>query len=261
MAKTRIISSFLNYTPSATSTNADFPASNLALSTHPFRPWKAIVATGIVDVTLDFGSALNGLAANPGIFLFPVNFTSAKIQGNSTLSWSSPPWDQAVMLAKDRYTGRYKGFWRLADLSASAFAYRYLNVRILSQTPIDGLPYRIGTIVVGQITELTSAQHIPIGRRREDPAIVIETLDGGREILEMGESVLTLTMPRKLYSQTEVNEQLDIDGLGVGSPFVLWDSGLNAPEGSWLVRRAEPSDLQHQWTTFHEGRWALREVV
>jgi len=263
MANTRLITSFLNYTPSATSEDSTLPVSNLEVYGHPFRPWKALVATGIVDVTLDFGvgNTLSGLAADPGIFLYPTNVASLRIQGNSSLSWGSPPWDQAVTVNKNRDSGRYKGFWRLADLNVAAFAYRYLNIRILSQTPVDGLVYRIGDVVVGQVTELSVNPSAPVVRNRLDPSLPVEFLDGGREVLEMGEAVIELSFPRHLFDTTELNEALDLDGLGVGALFVYWDAIHGGSEDGWLVRRSGPPRMSQPWVTVHEGELALREVT
>jgi len=266
MANYRLIKTFLDYTPAATSQDASFPASNLELYGHPFRPWKATVATGIVDVTLDFAVALNSLAADPGIFIYPLNVTSIRIQGNSSLSWGSPPWDEAVTVNKARWTSgpdldRYQGFWRLADLDAAPFAYRYLNIRIPSQTPIDGLAYRIGVAVVGHAPELVSNPRFSIGRNVDDPALRVEFLDGGREILEMGERALELRLPRVLASDAALNDQLDLDALGISAPFVIWDGGLGGSQDAWLVRRAAPASYEQGYTTFHEGELALREVT
>lgn len=263
MANTRLITSFLTYTPSATSEDASFLAANLKVYGHPFRPWKAVVATGIVDVTLDFGAGntLSGLAANPGILIYPTNVSSVRIQGNSSLSWGSPPWDQLVAIAKDGFDGRYHGGFQLSDLDPAAFAYRYLNLRIPSQTPVDGLVYRIGDVVVGQITEWSVNPSAPLARPREDPALTVEMMDGGVEVLEMGEPFLTLRLPRKLYSATALNEHLDLAALGVGSPFVYFDAALNNSQSVWLVRRFGPSETRQLFVNTHEGELALRQVT
>lgn len=263
MANTRLITSFLGYTASATSADANFPATNVSIYGHPFRPWKALVATGIVDLTLDLGvgKTLSALAADPGLFLYPTNVTSVRIQGNSSLSWGAPPWDQLVTIAKDRLTGRYKGFFRLADLNAAAFAYRYLNLRIPSQTPVDGLPYRIGMVAVGNVTELSVNPSSPVVRNRLDPALTVDFLDGGREVMEMGEPVVELSLPRHLFDTTELNEALDIDALGLGLPFVYWDAIMGTTDSGWLVRRQAPPRMSQPWVTVHEGELALREVT
>jgi hypothetical protein len=261
MANTRVITSFLDYTPTATSEADNFLDSNLEDITFPLRPWKATVATGIVDVTLDFASALNGLAADAAIFLNDLNITSVRIQGNTSSSWGSPPWDQLVTIAKDRWNGRYKGFFRLADLAAPAFAYRYLNIRIPSQTPVDALPYRIGTIVVGQMTELTVNPSAILQRTRHDPLSQVDFSNGRIEVGFAGEPFVQLQYPRKLYTVAALNEQLDLDALGRHSAFVIWDAALNASQYAWLVLRTEAVQLGQRFVNVHEGTWALREVT
>ncbi len=264
MANTRLITSFLNYTPSATSEDPNFLAANLKIYGHPFRPWKATVATGIVDVTLDFGvgNTLSGLASNPGMLVFPMNISSIRIQGNTvTTNWVTPPWDQLVTISKDGFDGRYHGGFRLADLNAAAFAYRYLNIRIPSQTPVDGLVYRIGLVVVGNVVEWSVNPNSPLVRPREDPALTVMMLDGGVEVLEMGEPFLTFRLPRKLYSATALNEYLDLADLGVGASFVYFDAALGNSQSVWLVRRFGSSETRQLYVNTHEGELALRQVT
>lgn len=264
MANSRLIQVFLNYTPAATSEDANFPVTNLSIYGHPFRPWKALVSTGIVDVTLDLGggNTLSGLVADPAIFLYPVNVTSLRIQANSSLSWGSPPWDQAVTIANEELSGYYGGFWRFADLSAAAVAYRYINLRIPSQVPVDNAVYRIGVVVLGQMIELTTNPSSPLERPRTDPGQVLEMMDGGIEVIESGQPYLEFRLPRKLYSAAALTEQRSIVSIGIGSPFVYWDAALGGSQHAWLVRRKpEPSPDRQQWLNVHEGELALRQVT
>lgn len=263
MPNTRLITDFLDYTPSATSEDPSFLAANLKVYSHPFRPWKATVATNVVDVTLDFGvgNTLSGLVADPGLLIFPTNISSVRIQGNSILSWATPPWDQLVTIAKDRFDGRYHGGFRLSDLNVNPFAYRYLNLRIPSQVPVDGLVYRMGLIAVGNITEWSVNPNAPLGRPRDDPALTVEMIDGGVEVLEMGEPFLRFQLPRHLYSAAALNEHLDLAALGVGRIFVYFDAALNNSQSVWPVRRFGPSETRQLFLNTHEGELALRQVT
>lgn len=265
MPNSRTILSFLDYTPTATEADANFPVTNLTLYAHPFRPWRATQHSVIVNVTLDFGigNTLSGLAADPGIFLNPVNFTSARIQGNNvTTDWMTPPWDQAITISKDRWSGRYKGFWRLADLNAAAFAYRYLNVRILSQVSVDSLPYRIGEIIIGQIIEWSINPSGQPERTRRDHTRRSDFLDGGQEVAKIGEPAMAFSYPRKLYSLTALNEQLDLLDRGLDQLFVIWDEQLmNGSQDAFLVRRVDLMPLGQRFISFTEGQLVLREVT
>jgi len=265
MANVRTILSFLDYTPTASEADALFPVTNLALYTVPFRPYKATQQGSLVNVTLDLGSGntLSGLAANPGIFLNPVNFTSIKLQANSVTSdWTTPPWTQSVTIAKDRWSGRYKAFLRFADLDAAAVAYRYINVQIQAVASVDALPYRIGEIIVGQIVEWSINPSGQPERVRHDHVRVSEFLDGGREVAKIGEPAMAFSYSRKLYSLMALNEQLDLNDLGLDQPFVLWDAALgNGSQDGFIVRRTEAMPLSQRFLSFNDGQLALREVT
>ena len=264
MANVRTILSFTDYTPTATSAQSQFPVTALKNYRKPLQPWKAAAYGSTVDVTLDFGSGntLSGLAADPGIFLNPVNVASVRIQGNSSSSWATPPWDQPVTISKDRENGRYKGFWRLADLSASAFTYRFLNIRITAQTSVDVLPYRIGDVIVGQIIEWTINPLYGTQRKRGDVVRSVDLQGGSQEVSKLGEPIVYLNYPRSLFNATEINEQLDLLDLGLDQPFVIWDPGLgNGSQDAYLVRRIEAMPLTQTFLQFYEGQLALREVT
>lgn len=264
MANVRTILSFTDYTPTATSEQAQFPATALKNYRKPFQPWKATGYGSTVDVTLDFGAGntVSGLIADPGLFLNPVNVASVRIQANTTPSWSSPPWDQPVTISKDRWNGRYKGFWRLADLNVAALNYRYLNIRIPSQTSIDTLPYCIGGAIVGPIIEWNVNPLYGTQRKRADVVRSVDLKGGGQEVSKDGEPFIYLTYPRSLWTTTELNEQLDLLDLGLDQPFVLWDAGLgNGSQDAYLVRRIEAMPLTRHFIQYDEGQLVLREVT
>lgn len=265
MANFRTILSFLQYTPSATQEAAGFPATNLTDVRHPLRPWKATADNVQVDVTLDFGwgNIVSVLASDPGVFINPLNFTSARLQGNNvTTNWTTPPWDQPITIGQDQWNGRHKGLWRLADLNAAAFTYRYLNIRIPPQASLDAAPYRIGGIAVGQIKEWTTNPPYGIDRTRVDLMRENRMADGGAERAKLGEPHVMLAYPRKLASAAALSEQLDVLGLGLDQPFVLWDASLgNGSQNAYLVYRAELMPVQHQSFTFHTGTLTLKEVI
>lgn len=260
MANFRFILNPLAYTPTATSADSNFPITNLSVLSPLERKWAALVATGIVNVTLDFGSALNGLAANPGLFLDDMNVTSIRIQGNSvTTDWVTPPWDQALTIAEDEQVMRYKGFFRIADLNAAAFGYRYLNIRILSQTPTDAANYRIARVVVGQILELTANPSYDSGATRHDEWIDTKFSGGGMERSVMGEPYVALTWPRRLPSETARSEQHQIED--VLTPFVMWDAGRGGSQDAWLLWRMDDAEMKTTFLHYFDTHWGFREVT
>ena len=264
MANVRTILSLLAFTPSATSTDANYPVANLSDIVHGLRPYRAALSGAIVDITLDWGSGhtLSGLAADPAIFLNALNVTSVRIQGNSTPSWSSPPWDQPVTISKDREVGRYKGFWRLADLTAAAHAYRYTNIRIPAQSTVDGGNYSIAGICVGQMAEWSRNPNYGAERTRTDRARTVELLGGGVEVARLGDPAMVLRYPRVFSSLTSLNEQLDLLDLGLDQPCVIWDATLgNGSQDAYLVRRTEAMPLKRDYIQYDSGQLVLREVT
>lgn len=262
MANFRFILSPLDYTPAATSADSNYPVTNLEDYGHLRRPWKAAVATGIVNVTLDFGAGntLNSLAADPGIFLDDLNVTSLRIQGNSvTTDWVTPPWDQAITVAKDEQVMRYKDFRRLADLNAAAFAYRYLNIRIPSQTPTDALTYRLSRAFVGQILELTVNPSSGSGATRRDERVDTKFLDGGIERSEMGEPYVELAFPRPLPSEASRSEQHQVEN--VLTPFVMWNAARGGTQDASIVIRMDDAEMRQTFLHAYETHWGFREVI
>lgn len=265
MANFRYVPTLLSYTPTADSADSSWPITNLSVLSDLAAKWQATVATGIVNVTLDFGSGntLSGLAANPAILIDDCNVASLRIQGNSvTTDWVTPPWDQAITVAKHKGVGRYKDFRRLLDLSASAFAYRYLNIRILSQTPTDGANYCIGRVGVGQIVE-------PVMNPSYDSVLTIDQMvrdteqeHGGWQPNIMGEPFARMVFPQRLASTAGRDDFWDLDALvGRGVIFMVWDASEGGTQDGWFMRRVSPSELTKEFNAYYRTARQLREVI
>lgn len=264
MANFRVITSLVSYTPTVTSENTTYPATNLNLYNHLFRPWKSLVQSAVVDVTIDFGSGntFSGLATDPGILFDDCNITSATIGGNTvTTSWGAPPWSQTISFNQELWVRRRKGFFRLADLSASVFSYRYLNMRIPAQAGTDAGAYRIGRIAAGSITELLANPLYNIIRRAVDPLVTTEFLDGGHEVVELGNRRFEMEAERETVGSAELSEELSIQAITRGAPFVLWDAQLAGTEHAWMFRRAEHPSVTETSLEFYHGRWVFREII
>ena len=243
MANFRFMLAPLTVTPTATSADSNWPVTNLNVLTDLAKKWAATVATGVVDVTFDFGSGntFSGLAADPGIFLDDLNVTAIKLQANSSASWSSPPWTQDVTVARCGETQRYKGFWRLADLSAVAVAYRYINVRITSQTPTDAANYRMSRAYLGSVTEMLHNPEYDFDYRLDQAVDVTELAHGGSEENLMGPRRIIVVGKRTISGAAELTQEHIIQAINPGEPVVLWDAsyGGGLSQSAWLVKRVE----------------------
>lgn len=263
MANVRLILSPLTIVPTATSVDSNWPVTNLMILMNLAKKWAASVSTGIVDVTFDLGSGntFSGLAADPGIFFDDVNVISIKIQANTSPSWVSPPWDQGVTITKHRSTGRYKGFWRLADLNPAAVNYRYINMRILSQTPTDGANYRMGRVVLGHVTDLAANPNYGMTYERARRTIHTDMEDGGIETNLMGPPYDMVTFQHTLSGATARDEHWDIEAIGEGQPFVLWDASEGASHDAWLLARLDPSRLTKEYNLYYKTQRVYRELI
>lgn len=264
MANYRLILSFIDYTPTASSEDPSFLATNLKLYGNLFRPYKALVQSAIVDVTLDFGigNTLSGLVADPAIFLDDLNITSAHIQGNSvTTNWVTPPWDQAITIGQQQDDLRYKGFFRLADLNAAAFAYRYLNLHILSQAGTDGGVYRIGRAAVGNVTELLVNPSADDDVTLHDPKKMNDFDGGGFEVLELGNRYTECLLPRSLFSAAHRTQDATINALSPGRRFVLWKPTFGNSQDAWMFQRMNDPSYKTKSYNVYDSRWEFREVL
>lgn len=265
MANFRMMLAPLTVVPTATSTDSNWPVTNVNILTDLAKKWAAAVATGIVDFTFDLGvgNTFSGLAADPGIFIDDVNVTSIKLQANATNSWGTPSWDQAVTVAKCGEVQRYKGFWRLADLSASAVAYRYVNVRILSQTPTDAANYRMSRAYLGSVTELTANPEYDFDYRLDQATEVTKLAHGGRETSLMGPRKIIVAGKRRIYGATELSQEQTIHAITPGAPVVLWDAsyGGGVSQSAWLVERVDMPSKSVRFLDLYDAPFGPFEEV
>lgn len=251
----------LTPTITATSEDSTYPVTNLNVN-ELRKFYKALVSGAVVDVTFDVGvgNTVSGLLAVPGIFIDWSNFASITIGGNSTSSWASPPWSAAATLAVDEHTGRRKGFWKLSELDAAAFAYRYLNIRIASQSTDDGTPYFLSRVKLGSITELSVNFAYETERGLIEARERIQRLDGSTQVTELGEPLMTISLPhtsRNAASLLEIQRMVRYSA----DPFVLWDAALGGgAETAWLMQRLEESRRRQRFDTMHNSQITLVEV-
>jgi hypothetical protein len=263
MSNYRIVTSFIPYTPSVTSQDSAFPVTNLSsYQFHPYRPWKSSSNAGTVDLTLDFGvgNTIAGLSSDPTLFLDIVNVSSVRIQANGSLSWGSPPWNTTAPIARNPLSDKRRGFFRLADLSASVASHRYLNIRIDSRAPNSGYQYQIGTGLVGTTQEMLANPLYPARRRIIEPTIINKFSDGGFEVLKMGENGTHLSLNVQAVGSAELDETLGIGQLGITYPFIVWDSVASGSQYAYLMRQSEAREWIESVMDQHDSTWTMVEV-
>lgn len=263
MANYRLIYYADTLAPTITATSADssYPVTNLNID-ELRKFYKAMVSGSVVDVTVDVGSGntVSGLLAVPGIFIDWSNFASITIGGNSTSSWASPPWSAAATLSVDECTGRRKGFWKLSELNAATFAYRYLNIRIAAQSTDDGLTYFLSRVKLGSITELGVNFAYEPERGLKEAREVTPLLDGGTQVTELGDDRMTITFPHISRDEASLTEMLRMVRYSK-DPFVLWDAGLGGgSQNAWLMRRLEESRQRQRFNAMHNSQISFVEV-
>ena len=134
-------STFLAFTAAASSSLSGCPVANIADYESSQECWRTNNVATESTVTLNFGEADQAVVR---LFLNDCNFTAMTVQGHADdESWGSPDFEEAVTLAEEGYTGKYKG-----NFDLTAFAYQYMRLVIDAATPTDGQAYfRIGNVL------------------------------------------------------------------------------------------------------------------
>jgi len=175
----------LDYTPTISSPDNGYPASNVKIYNCLKAHCRSATSAATVYLVLDFGSAK--VAAR--LLLNDVNFTSCHIEGSNDPNFGAIPFRYpaagSLAVPKDGAVQRYK-----ADVPLAGFNYRYLRVVIPAQAVTDGIGvFRLGTaVVVAASTELTESYVWPYRKKAEYPKpIEIPFQSGGRDLIETGD--------------------------------------------------------------------------
>lgn len=145
MGNFRVYKDIINYTINSQSEQDSlFPASNLKLIERQFRYTKT-TTTGNNWWILDFGVAkqINS------VVLLNTNFTTYKVQGDSTTSFVSPLTDSGnLTIAKEPFRERYYHITNPQNYSP-AFNYRYMRIYVPTQSTTDGeSAFKLGGLIV-----------------------------------------------------------------------------------------------------------------
>lgn len=136
----KLLTSFQTFTATASSSQTGFPVTNIQ-NLDPQIRWKASTYLADQSIVFDFAAP----AAPSAIFLNKCNFAGAVVQGNTSDSWGTPAFTQAISLVKDRCLNR-KGWFAL-----TGFSYRYMRILIAAGQTLDNSESTpaIGNVLLG----------------------------------------------------------------------------------------------------------------
>jgi len=212
------------------SEDANYPKANMLDLGHLRRHYRSTVITE-VTIVIDFSTA----KAIKLVFLNDVNFTNVYIQGNTTNTWTSPPFSQQFTISKDARTNRYKLCAILMD-----FNYQYMRIRIMGQTPTDGLSvFRIGTLFATEaILELSRNPSHPYEYQapKAKPQI-IQFLSGTVEKVGRGDiKIWEGSFGFNLYERSKEDEIWTLDAIDEDDYLVFYENLGDTSKG-YLCQR------------------------
>lgn len=201
MAKMILYRDFYTYTvDSQSSESSTEPASNVLLPEKQFRYWKT-TGTGDSWIILDLGSA----QVVTSVALINVNYTSYRVEGDTTNSFSSPPVNSgAITIVQDTERKRYYSHTTPQSYSP-AFNHRYLRIFIPTQSTTDSdTVFKTGGIVVKTgTTELFFNPDVGLSVSLSRSSDNINLRSGVPEIRNVGERIATLNFSTRRDMRVE----------------------------------------------------------
>jgi len=241
---------------------ANSPASNLSKPGRPFMPWRTTTG-GDQSAVINFAAA----KVVDAVWLVRTNFTSVRIQGNTSDSWGAPPFDQAFTIGLSPWNFRYQLGSRL-----TGFNYQYMRVLIPSQTPTDGTTaYLLGGVWAGPIEKLPQNVRFDVNLATVQPSLdVAPQHQGWRQRLVLGEPLCRIAAMRT----SRITHMMP----GYQDDLTLWQSIarrvrendmlailLGAADSSQAFVVRPINEAHWQWTRRRllraESPWELEEAI
>lgn len=260
--------SFLNYmgldvttVTGSSQQSTSFAAQNLKTPQRPFFPWRT-GATGAQNAVVDFGSA----KSVETFVLVRTNYSSARIQGNSSNSWGAPPFDEEITLDANPQNGRYQ--WGGVF---TGFNYQFLRLLIPSQTPTDGVGYYLtGGIWTGLETRPPKDFLYQINYDTIEPLVDLQPdHKGWRQRLTLGEPVAKITakrkaranFPRPFTNNDQLRRWTAIDKQCREADFFAFLMDNGDPSQSYVMRRVSEMSWSHNRQRLAESDIVLEEAI
>lgn len=250
--------SWVAYSATHSDANSVYPATNLSIYEHLRRRSQSTQKASSINIVFDMSNTSQVVA---GVFLDDVNFTSVTIQGNSEDSWGgTPPYSQAITIAKDERVQRYKYFH-----IPVAFAYRYLRILIAGgQTTTDGLSaYRIGRVaIVNAVNELNQNPFYPYSYTAPMKYVTTEMESGAVETVKVGSYKVWSTEWDIGYLE-KANEasMWEIDAVGQDQLFILYENEGDFSKAYICYQKGMLSITQNSNPVVSTSKYSIEEKV
>lgn len=220
---------FLDYTPSMTNPDSNFPASDLKLYEHLNRPCKSSAKTE-TRIKLDFGAAKTFTG---GIMLNDVNFAHAHIEKSTNgTDWTLI---QEIDIACDEEVWRYKGYWPFTLDNK-----QYLSVLIPAQDPVDGLNFFRASSIIVVNTKLELLQNPSYDYEKwaaEADPIINKFPSGGEEVISQGDDLITeIRFGFDVLIDAEMTSIKSLNRIRRDQLMVFFENNGNS-YGAYIVRR------------------------
>lgn len=257
---------FIDYTIDSKSEEAALhPVSNIKLYEKQFRAWRT-TSTAENWVIFDFGAPKRIEA----VVLINTNYTTYKIQGDTTNSFASPPVDSGIItLAQDKFTERYRSKKDPQGFSP-VFNHQFMRILIPTQTPTDGAGYfSTGAIIITDQAE-AFLRHPSFGFSIEVDQSIQKTqlVGGGIETIEMGEPFVRINFSNKRDRTLAHFEQYRKHFINIGtnkSVVMSFDSQFieDADSGQYvyILQRMENPSWQISGFDHADTENRLREMI
>lgn len=254
-------------TTCATLQSSGYCSSQAAAPERPFLPWRTTTSTAAQAVVFDLGAA----TVLDLIAVVRTNFASLQLQGNTTSTWSAPPFDSgALTVTRNPYTGRLQYLY-----APVGFNYRFLRLLIPSQlktlekeTDAAVEYFSVGGVWAGLTTGPPSHLRYPVEVRTVEPHSAIGPDHGGWEQwLSLGEPRTVISADRVAYMtpatpglSDDLRTVLALDKRMRERDKFLFDMNLGDPSQAWVVRRRSDS-IWRLLGTLSEGPAEYAEVL
>ena len=248
-------------TVAATTTTANYPASNVKDPSRPALTWRSTVVTDS-DLRANHGSAkLVEL-----VLLLNVNFTSVRFEANATDAWGAPTYNSgALVVGRNKWNDRYT----LALLTSPAPTLQWNRLFIPTQATTDGAAYfEVGGVYAGPLTALPREWRVAFRMRTVRPVVEVEaTLGKWRNRYITGDPFTRISMQRVAdlsvttpFTGDQVESYLDLDRLWWAAGFGALYLNRGNTAHAWVARMGQ----EPEWDvngTIAESDMEIEEVI